>query len=154
MFHSLILLFFLPSHLPTQISTDHLICHFHNEYTTQYVLVSSILVGLATRYYFLSECCCLKFAVCIYWALSLTRGRVCNLQCNHSIVLVVQNPKPYFTVSSETPPTWRARFPYLYPPRTGWPSYTPGHWVPFTLSLTTRRYSNPPPTWRDRSLCI
>jgi hypothetical protein len=22
--------------------------------------------------------------------------------------------------------TWRARFPYLYPPGTGWPSYTPG----------------------------
>jgi hypothetical protein len=29
----------------------------------------------------------------------------------------------------------RARFPYLYPPGTGWPSYTPGHWVPFTSSL-------------------
>jgi hypothetical protein len=30
---------------------------------SQYVLVSSTLVGLATRYYFLSECFCLKFAV-------------------------------------------------------------------------------------------
>jgi hypothetical protein len=30
---------------------------------SQYVLVSSTLVGLTTRYYFLSECCCLKFAV-------------------------------------------------------------------------------------------
>jgi hypothetical protein len=30
---------------------------------SQYVLVSSTLVGLATRNYFLSECCCLKFAV-------------------------------------------------------------------------------------------
>jgi hypothetical protein len=30
---------------------------------SQYVLVSSTLVGLATRYYFLSDCCCLKFAV-------------------------------------------------------------------------------------------
>jgi hypothetical protein len=30
---------------------------------SQYVLVSSTLVGLATRYYFLSECCCLKFVV-------------------------------------------------------------------------------------------
>jgi hypothetical protein len=29
---------------------------------SQYVLVSSTLLGLATRYYFLS-CCCLKFAV-------------------------------------------------------------------------------------------
>jgi hypothetical protein len=25
----------------------------------------------------------------------------------------------------ETPPTWKARFPYLYPPGTGWPIYTP-----------------------------
>jgi hypothetical protein len=30
---------------------------------SQYILLSSTLVGLATRYYFLSECCCLKFAV-------------------------------------------------------------------------------------------
>jgi hypothetical protein len=29
---------------------------------SQYILVSITLVGLATRYYFLSECCCLKFA--------------------------------------------------------------------------------------------
>jgi hypothetical protein len=92
---------------------------------SQNVLVSSILVGLATRYYFLSECYCLKFAVFIYWAPSLTRGRVWNLQCNHSIVRVAQNPKPYFTVSSETPPTWGARFPYLYPPGPEWPTYTP-----------------------------
>jgi hypothetical protein len=64
---------------------------------------------------------------CFYWVPSLTRGWVCNLQCNHSIVRVTQNLKPYFTVSSETPPG------------TGWPSYTPGHWVPFTSSLKTRR---------------
>jgi hypothetical protein len=30
---------------------------------SQYVLVSSTLVGVATRCYFLSEGCCLKFAV-------------------------------------------------------------------------------------------
>jgi hypothetical protein len=34
---------------------------------SQYVLVSSSLVGLATRYYVLSECCCLKFAVLFLW---------------------------------------------------------------------------------------
>jgi hypothetical protein len=56
---------------------------------------------------------------CFCAAPSLTRGLVCNLQCNHSMVQVAQNPKPYFTVSSETPPTWRARFLYLYPPGTG-----------------------------------
>jgi hypothetical protein len=41
--------------------------------------------------------------------------------------------------SSETPPTWRARLPYLYPPGTGCPSYTPDHWVPFMPYLTTHR---------------
>jgi hypothetical protein len=87
---------------------------------------------------------CRNFAVsnlrsCIYWAPSLTRGRVSNMQCNHSIVRVAQKPKSYFTVSSETPPTWRARFLCWYPPETEWPSYTFGHWVPFTSSLTTRR---------------
>jgi hypothetical protein len=35
--------------------------------------------------------------------------------------------RPYFTVSSETPPTWRASSLYLYLRGTGWPSYTPGH---------------------------
>jgi hypothetical protein len=65
---------------------------------------------------------------CVYWAPSLTRGRVCNLQCNHSMVRVAQNPKPYFTVSSKTSPTWRVRFSYLYSPGIGWPSYTPRHW--------------------------
>jgi hypothetical protein len=94
---------------------------------------------------------------------SLTRGRVCNLQCNHSMVRVAQNPWPYVTISSETPPTWKCSFPYLHPPGTGWPSYTPGHWVTFTSSLTTRllqlaglrwRYSNPPPNWMVRSSYI
>jgi hypothetical protein len=65
---------------------------------------------------------------CIYWMSSLTRGQVCNLQCNHSIVQVAQNPKPYFTVSSETPPTWgqapvfispRNRVAQLYPRALG-----------------------------------
>jgi hypothetical protein len=52
-------------------------------------------------------------------------------QSSHSWVEVPQNSWPYFTVSSETPPTWKARSPYLYPPGTGWPCYTSGHWVPF-----------------------
>jgi hypothetical protein len=32
-----------------------------------------------------------------------------------------------FTVSYETPPTWRARFPYLYPPGVWWSRYIPEH---------------------------
>jgi hypothetical protein len=34
---------------------------------SQYVLVSTTTVGLATKYYFLSECCCLKVAVLFLW---------------------------------------------------------------------------------------
>jgi hypothetical protein len=75
-----------------------------------------------------------------YGAPSLTRGWDCKLLSQLFLGLaraVTLQPKsrrthgPYFTVSSETPPTWRARFPYLYPPGTGWPSYTPGH-IPTT----------------------
>jgi hypothetical protein len=90
----------------------------------------SVSMSVSTSWYWVPLCdlqpdivSCRNVAVwnlrsCIYWAPSLTRGRVCNLQCNHSIVRAAQNPKPYFTVSSETPPTWKARFPYLYPPGT------------------------------------
>jgi hypothetical protein len=95
---------------------------------------------------------------CIYWAPSLTRGRVCNLQCNHSIVRVAQNPKPYFTFSSETPPTWKARFPIYIPQEQGGPVIPPGTGFPLgrLLRLAGLRwmYSNPPPTWRDRSVYI
>jgi hypothetical protein len=40
---------------------------------------------------------------------------------------------------SRLPPTWRARSPYLHPPATGWPSYAPRQWVPFSSPPTTRR---------------
>jgi hypothetical protein len=56
--------------------------------------------------------------------LFLTRGRVCKLQCNHSKARVAQNPQPYFTASSETPPHCRARFLHLYHPGTEWPNCT------------------------------
>jgi hypothetical protein len=39
----------------------------------------------------------------------------------------------------ETPLTWRARPPYLYTPGTRSPSYTPRHWVPFSLPPTTHK---------------
>jgi hypothetical protein len=34
---------------------------------SQYVLLSSTLVGLVARYYLLSECCCMKLAVLYLW---------------------------------------------------------------------------------------
>jgi hypothetical protein len=90
---------------------------------------------------------------------SLTRGRVCNLLL--LLVLASAVPRdsiPYFIVPIlETPSTWRARSPYLYSPGTGWPSYTPGHRVPFSLLLTTRRATAEvlyPASTRVREGCI
>jgi hypothetical protein len=45
----------------------------------------------------------------------------------------------FYCLRFETPPTWRARSLYLYPPGTGWPSYTPRLWVPFSSPLMTHR---------------
>jgi hypothetical protein len=70
-------------------------------------------------------------------------------QSSHSWVEVPQNSRPYLTVSFDTLPTWWARSLYLYPPGTGWPSYTPGIGFPFCRLLRLAglrwRYSNPPP---------
>jgi hypothetical protein len=88
--------------------------------------------GTRDQFFFLHEIS-LRQLWLYFVAPSLMRGRVCNCtiafrpcQSSHSWVEVPQNSRPYFTVSSETPSTWRARSPYLYPPGTGWPSYTPG----------------------------
>jgi hypothetical protein len=37
--------------------------------------------------------------------------------------------------SSAQPSTWRTRSPYLWPPETGWPSYTSRHWVPILVAF-------------------
>jgi hypothetical protein len=79
---------------------------------------------------------------------SLTRRWICNLlrQLLLSLARAItlrsksrRTHRPYFTVSYEILQTWRARSPYLYPPGTGCPSYTPGHWVPFLPPLITHR---------------
>jgi hypothetical protein len=57
----------------------------------------------------------------------------------------------FYSLRLETLPTWRARSPYLYPPGTGWSSYTPRYWVPFSSPPTTRRAMgeifDPASTW-------
>jgi hypothetical protein len=45
----------------------------------------------------------------------------------------------FYCLRFETPQTWRTTSPYLYPPGTWWPSYTPRHWVPFSSPPMTRR---------------
>jgi hypothetical protein len=71
-----------------------------------------------------------------YGAPSLTRERVCLLQlllC--SPAQSFSGPSPaglmttFYCLIFETPPTWRTRSLYLYPPGTGWPGYTTMHWV-------------------------
>jgi hypothetical protein len=39
-----------------------------------------------------------------------------------------------------TPPAWRARSPYIYPPGIEWPSSAPRHWVPFYCLLRLPAY--------------
>jgi hypothetical protein len=62
-----------------------------------------------------------------------------------------------YSLRFETPPTWRARTMYLYPPRTGRPGYTPRHWVCFSSPPTTRRATaevfEPPPHGGGRLRC-
>jgi hypothetical protein len=56
----------------------------------------------------------------------------CPCWHSHSQVKVPWDSWLHFTASDlRLPPAWSARSPYLYLPSTGWPSYTPGHWVPF-----------------------
>jgi hypothetical protein len=45
----------------------------------------------------------------------------------------------FYCLILETPRTWKARSPYLYPPGTEWPGYNPRHWFPFSSPHTTRR---------------
>jgi hypothetical protein len=63
--------------------------------------------------------------------------------CLHQQSFLSPSPTGHMTIfyclRFETHPTWRARSLYLHPPGTGWPSYTPRSWVPFSLPSMTRR---------------
>jgi hypothetical protein len=60
MYHSMLLWKYLKSQISKKVEVTLRLT------VSQYVLVSSTLVGLATRYYFLLECC-LKFVVLFQW---------------------------------------------------------------------------------------
>jgi hypothetical protein len=40
----------------------------------------------------------------------------------------------FYSLRFETPPKWRARSSYLYPPEIGWRRYSRRHWVSFSIS--------------------
>jgi hypothetical protein len=89
-----------------------------------------------------------QLPICWCGAPCLTRGRVCRLELllvfASAVILGSESRGTYDHIllsqilDFPPPPTCRARSPYLYPPGTEWPSYTPRHWVPFS-SPTTRR---------------
>jgi hypothetical protein len=54
------------------------------------------------------------------------RGWVCRLQLLLGPAGLMTT---FYRLRFETPPTWRARSLYSYPPGTGWLGYTPRHWV-------------------------
>jgi hypothetical protein len=111
-----------------------------------------------------------QFGVFCHGAVSPTRGRVCNLQ------LLLGLPSAVFLRSESceihnhilfsqfyTPPNQRAKFLYLFPPKTGWSSYSPGHWARFYRLLghvgLRRMYCTPLPHGRIStdnwtSLCL
>jgi hypothetical protein len=81
-----------------------------------------------------------------YVTSSPTRGWVCRLK----LLLILASEVIFRSYSRGThghillsqirySPTLMGQDPYLYPPGTGWHSYTPRHWVPFSSPPTTHR---------------
>jgi hypothetical protein len=88
-----------------------------------------------------------KLLVCYFVAPSLTIEWVCNLLLLLVLASAVPLGSEYHGTQDHILLSQFLRLPqpggpglqYLYPPGTGWPSYTPGHWVPFPSPLTTRK---------------
>jgi hypothetical protein len=107
--------------------------HYDRQSVGQSVLVSGAHLGPATIY-FLLEIFFRQLRFCNFVAPSLTRGRVCKILVQ--LLLVLARAVTLGSKSRRThghillshlrlpSPACRARFPYLYPPGTGWPKYT------------------------------
>jgi hypothetical protein len=108
----------------------------------QSILVSSTHLGLTTRFLLLSDSCGFVDVGRSLWR---ENGSAVYTCCWSSPAQSFLGPSPaglvtiFYCLRFETPPAWRVRSPYLYPPRKGWPGYTPRHWVPFSSPPTTRR---------------
>jgi hypothetical protein len=94
----------------------------------QFVLATSPFRPTTRIFIFLLNTC----GYIPYVTSSLTRGwSVVYNCCWFSPAQSFSSPSParfmttFYCLRFETPPTWRARFTYLCPPGTGWPSYTP-----------------------------
>jgi hypothetical protein len=70
-FYEMLRLYSLEVEVEVEIEVEVTLRLTVSQSVSQYVLVSGTLVGLTTRYYFLSECCCLKFAVLYLWGAAI-----------------------------------------------------------------------------------
>jgi hypothetical protein len=90
--------------------------------------------GFTTRFLLLSDFCGFVDVGRSLWREN--RSPVYNC-CWASPAQSFLSPSPtglvtiFYCLRFETPSIWRARSPYLYPPGTGWPSYTPSTGFPF-----------------------
>jgi hypothetical protein len=104
--------------------------------------------GTRDLFFFLLEILFRQLRVCYFVAPSLTRGRVCNLLLLLVLARAVpRDSRSYFIVPILGTPNLEDQVHYSYPPGTGWPSYTPRHWVPFLIILGEEYTS------RSSSLC-
>jgi hypothetical protein len=104
--------------------------------------------GTRDQFFFLLEIFFRQLTLYYFVTPSLTRGRICNL-----LVQLLLGLARAVTLGSKSRRThghillFHLRLPQpggpgsrIYiPPETGWPSYIPGHWVPFLSPLTTSR---------------
>jgi hypothetical protein len=108
------------------------------------VLVSSRHSGPKTSFLLMSDSYTFVEVGCPLW---WEDGYVIYNCCWPSPAQLFLGPNPagfmtmFYCLRFDTPPTWRARLPYLYPPGTGWSSYTPRHWVCFSSLPTTCRHA-------------
>jgi hypothetical protein len=104
--------------------------------------VSSTHLGLTTRFLLLSDSCGFVDGGRSLWRKNRSAVYICCWSLPAQSFL---GPSPaglvtiFYCLILETLPTWRTTSPYLYPPGTGWTSYTPRHWVLFSSLPTTRR---------------
>jgi hypothetical protein len=117
----------------------------------QSVLVWSIHLGLTARFWYLSDIC--RFVV-VGRSLWRENGPAFYNCCWASPAQSFLGLIPVGLVTIfcclrfENPPTGWTWSPFLYPPGTGWPSYTSRHRLSFSsppIAGLRWRYSNPPP---------
>jgi hypothetical protein len=106
------------------------------------VLVSSPHLGPNTRFLLLSDSCGFVHVGSSLWREdgSVVYSRRWSSPAHWFCGLSPAGPMTvFYCLIFGSPPTRRARSPDLYPPGTGWHSYTPRHWVTFSTPRKTLR---------------